>query len=461
MKLVHGSQLVPVSKRFRNGGRQCSLNGLCAARLTGEKIGSVFHMAAEADVDVSTLNHARAWRRRVIPTAILVTALVVVVVIALMPAKLTPMPDNGVPPVNVIVQTVRPLPELADTFTLSAVVEPDSIVRVAAEVAGQIERYGSRRTPVSWRGRELPAGKPIEEGEPVARNDPIVYLNTDLLEARFERARAQFEYDQTEYDRIADLYERGVTSKTEFDEAGTTRNVSKALLDEATRNLERATIVAPISGVLNRLPMEIGEYASPGDQVAEIVNIDRVKAIVDVPERDIYFLNPGDPADIFVDALPETRPQGQITYISELADDATRTTRIEITVDNRAHLLRSGQIVRVRLTRRVLTDVIMIPLESVIPLEQGRVVYVANDGQAERRDVVLGLIEGRSVRVLSGLQAGDRLIVAGHRYVGPGQPVNVVEQDVAQPGETGPVQSQPSVADASSDSHVATTTDRP
>jgi membrane fusion protein (multidrug efflux system) len=418
-------------------------------------------MAAEADVDALTLNHARTWRSRVIPAAVLVTALVVVAVIALMPEKPAPMPDNGVPPVNVIVQTVHPIPELADTFTLSAVVEPDSIVRVAAEVAGRIERYGNRRTPLSWRGREIPAGESIEEGEPVAQSDPIVYLNADLLEARFERAGAQFEYDQTEYDRIADLYERGVTSKTEFDEARTTRNVSKALLDEAARNLERAVIAAPISGILNRLPMEIGEYASPGDQVAEIVNIDRVKAIVNVPERDIYFLSPGDPADIFIDALPETRAKGQITYISELADDATRTTRVEITVDNRAYLLRSGQIVRARLTRRVLTDVIMIPLDSVIPLEQGRVVYVANDGRAERREVVLGLIEGRSVRVLSGLQAGDRLIVAGHRYVGPGQPVTVVEQDVAEAREVGPARSQPSVADASSDSHVAPTTDRP
>ena len=413
-------------------------------------------MVLQTDAHEQTTGRARGWRRRVIPLVIVVVAAALVGIVALMPDKPAPMPDNGVPPTNVIVQTVRPLPELADTFTLSAIVEPDRVVHLAAEVAGRIERYGQRRRSASWRGREIPAGKSIEEGEPITQGDPIVYLNTDLLQARFERAQAQFEYDQTEYNRVADLYERGVTSKTEFDDAGATRNVSKAVLDEAARNLERAVIVAPISGILNRLSMEIGEYAEPGQQVAEIVNVDRVKAVVEVSERDIYFLSLGDTAAIFVDALEQTKLTGEISYISELADEVARTTRVEITVDNRGRLLRSGQIIRARLTRRVLTDVIMIPLGSVIPLENGRVVYVANDGRAERREVELGLIKGRSVQILSGLAAGDHLIVAGHRYVGPGQPVTVVERQGLEHRQGAGATAQEPVAGPSSDSHAAT-----
>ncbi|MBU0617299.1 MAG: hypothetical protein KKI02_06265, partial [Planctomycetes bacterium] len=154
--------------------------------------------------------------------------------------------------------------------------------------------------------------------------------------------------------------------------------------------------------------------------------------------------------------LEETRLTGQVSYISELADELTRTTRVEITVGNPEHRLRSGQIIRARLTRRVLTDVIMIPLGSVIPLEQGRVVYVANDGQAERREVELGLIKGRSVRILSGLKAGDRVIVAGHRYVGPGQPVTVVEQQSSEHRQDAGATAQEPVAGPSFDSHAAT-----
>ena len=127
--------------------------------------------------------------------------------------------------------------------------------------------------------------------------------------------------------------------------------------------------------------------------------------------------------------LPVHENYKTINVKSELADEHTRTSRLEITVDNRERLLRSGQIVRARLTRRVLNDVIMIPLGSVIPLERGRVVYVVEGGQAQRRLVELGFIKGRSVQILAGVEAGDLLIVAGHRFVGPGQPVTIVSDE--------------------------------
>jgi membrane fusion protein (multidrug efflux system) len=409
-------------------------------------------MVLQTDEQEHTTGLARSWRRRLVPLVIVVVAVALVVLVALIPDEPEPLPDNGIPPTNVIVQTIQPIPELADTFTLSAIVEPESVVRVAAEVAGRVERYGNRVKPVSWRGRDIPAGKVIEEGEPIEPNEPIVFLNADLLLARYQRADAQFKYDDSEWTRISELYEREATSQTELDDARANRAVSAAMLEEARRNLERAKIVAPIGGILNRLTVEIGEYASPGQQVAEIVNIDRVRVVVEVPERDIYYLHLGDSADVFVDALQETRLSGEVTYISELADEFTRTTRVEITADNRDHQLRSGQIVRARLTRRMLTNAIMIPLGSVIPLEQGRVVYIANGDHAERREVELGLIEGRRVQILSGLAPGDRLIVAGHRYVGPGQPVTVVEERPAgQQGQD----------TAATSSHVVTTPGTP
>ena len=174
--------------------------------------------------------------------------------------------------------------------------------------------------------------------------------------------------------------------------------------------------------------MEVGEYVSPGDPVAEIVNIDEVKVVVDVPERDVQYLEVGQTVDVLLRNPVETTTAGKITYISELADAGTRTTRLEIMVDNRDHALRSGQIVRARLTRRVLEDVIMIPLGAVIPLENGKVVYLVRDGCAERREIELGFIKGRSVRVLRGLEDGEQLIIVGQRYVGPGHPVAVVEE---------------------------------
>jgi membrane fusion protein (multidrug efflux system) len=120
---------------------------------------------------------------------------------------------------------------------------------------------------------------------------------------------------------------------------------------------------------------------------------------------------------------------GTTTFVSELADQQTRSTRMEITVENKQGLLRSGQIVRAHLTRRVLKDAIMIPLLAVIPMENSKAVYVVNSSKAQRREVKLDIIKGDRIQVTHGLKPGDLLIIAGHRFVAPGQRVNVVSEN--------------------------------
>ena len=348
--------------------------------------------------------------------------------VALLPNATREVPEIEIPPVNVRLQQLTPLPELADVLTLTAVVEPERVVRVPAEVSARIERRGTRTQAVTVHGRTWDADSRIEEGEPVSLGDPIAYLNTDLLKARYERARAQLEYDQRELVRKTELADRGITSRTELDDAETRRAISQAALNEVARELDRAVITAPQRGTLNRWLMEVGEFANPGDAVAELVDTNTVKVVVDVPERDVGVLRVGDLAMVLPSLTDGEALTAPISYISAVADAGTRTTRVEISVDNSAGQLRSGQIVQVRLTRRVLRDAIMIPLDSVIPLEHGRMVYVSEDGVAAPREVDLGIIRGRNVQVLRGLQPGDRLIVDGQRYVGAGQRLNVIAE---------------------------------
>ncbi len=357
------------------------------------------------------------------PAAIIALALMGVCLVAMIPADKPALPTVEQPAVNVNVKNIQTTDVMADTFVLTAVVEPERVVKVSAEVSGRIERYGCIQNGSS-------ETIPLEEGTYVSKGDAILFLNRELLQARFDRAQAQLEFDQTEYKRIAALYKEGTASKTEFDDKRTKKDISIATRNEAAEELERTTVIAPISGILNTLPMEVGEYASPGMQVAEIVDMTKAKVVVNVPEKDVHHLKTGDKTEVLVHSPQETTLIGEITYISELSDESTRTTRVEITVDNDNRQLRSGQIVRAKLTRRLLNNVIMVPLSAVIPLENGKAVYVVDKEQkAERKLVELGFFKGRSVRILSGLNEGDRLIIAGHRYVGPGQPVTVIEEN--------------------------------
>jgi membrane fusion protein (multidrug efflux system) len=353
------------------------------------------------------------FRRNAVKVAIGLAAVAGIAVVGMMPAKKQEIKPQEPPPVNVVVQAVVAEPNFVDAFDLPAVVEPNRIVRISAEVPGRIVQIGPT------------------EGSKVRAGDLVIRLDEDLVRPQFETGQAQLKREQIEYERMADLVQKDATSKKDLDDATTRLAVSQASLDEIRARLDRTLIVAPISGVLNDLLVEEGEYVQPGTPVAEIVDTDFVKVVVDVPERDISFFAKGQKAQVVVDAKGQAKTlEGTIAFISEVADSRTRGTRMEIRLPNPEGLLRSGQIVKAHLTRQVLRDAILIPLLAVIPMEDHKAVYVADPNQtAQRVKVGLGLLKGDRIQVTTGLKAGDRLIVSGHRFVAPGLKVNVVTGD--------------------------------
>ena len=356
---------------------------------------------------------SKRWlRRNAVKAAIILSAIAILTVITKMPTRKRDAPSTEAPPVNVTVMTVIAEPQVADAFDLPAVVEPNRIITVSAEVAGRIERI------------------PPKKGSAVRAGDLLIQLNADFVRPAFEIAKAQVKRDQIEFDRMASLVKDDATPQRDLDNATAQLATSKAQLEEVSARLNRTRIPAPTGGVLNDLLVEEGEYVDIGTPVAEVVEIDTVKVVVEVPERDIAFFAVGQEARIFVDVKgQQISLVGTITFISKLADQRTRSTRMEITLENKERLLRSGQIVLVRLTRRILKDAILVPLLAVIPMEDSKAVYVVNTTEAQRREVELGFIKGERVQVKRGLEPGDRLIIAGHRFIAPGQKVNVVSEN--------------------------------
>ena len=358
-------------------------------------------------------------RRGRIVISVMVLALVAggVTVVAVLPGRKKKDAPKKVAPRNVEVLVIQPRAKVPETFVLHGLVEANAVVDVSAEVAGRIENIH------------------LEEGRPCTKGKPLIDLNTDLLSAEMRRDKATAEFAQREFKRLEELRARGVATAVEVDQARSRAQAGQAALDLAQANLDRAGITVPADGVLNRVPVEIGEYVTAGTKVAQIVDVNTVKVVVDMPERLVKYLRAGDSHPVFLDRARTQERSGRIAYISELADERTRTTRVELSVDNarrdprtKKREFRSGQIVQVEMTLREHADAIMIPLKAVIPLEEGNAVYVVEEGKAARRKVTLGFMTGRDVHVLiaSGLQAGDHLIVKGQQLVAPGQAVRVV-----------------------------------
>ena len=371
---------------------------------------------------------------RIVGLAIVVTAAGCVAVVAAWPKPQREAPPQEVTPANVEVTTIVPVERVDDVLKLPGVVEPMRVIKVPAEVAGRIDRIAEG----------------VAEGRRVSAGQEMIFINTELLKADHDRTKAAADFDEAEYKRLESLEKRGGATASELDAVRARRDTNLAALAATRAMLDRAVIKARQAGVLNDLPVEAGEYVTPGRTVAEIVEERTVKVVVDIPERDVGRFNVGNPEKVFVPGPERDKPlerTGKITFLSVQADPQTRTFRCEIVLDNADGTLRGGQILKVHMTRRTIDKAILIPLEAVIPLEKGHIVYVVEDGQARQRRVQIGILTGSSVQIVSGLAPGDRLIVSGHRYVGPGKPVKVVnaatQPATAPAGTSGTPDDQP------------------
>ncbi|MFC1714693.1 efflux RND transporter periplasmic adaptor subunit [Candidatus Poribacteria bacterium] len=158
-----------------------------------------------------------------------------------------------------------------------------------------------------------------------------------LVEAKLEQAEALF--------KLAKASEESRTWEDEIIRASMTVEQAKIALELAQKQLSDATITAPISGIISMRNIELGGMASPQSPIFQIVDMDIVKAKVSITESNLYKIRLGDKAVVSVDALREP-VEGKVTLISPTIDIMSRTTTVEITIDNSGHRLRPGMFAR-------------------------------------------------------------------------------------------------------------------
>ncbi|WP_071161814.1 efflux RND transporter periplasmic adaptor subunit [Halodesulfovibrio aestuarii] len=308
--------------------------------------------------------------------------------------------------VKVKVETLKPA-AITDTIMLPGETEAMFDVSLAAEQEGLIE----------WVG--------VTEGDSVKANEQVVRINLEALQAAKDRAEANLTMKKHQLKRRRKLYEGNVLSREELEQSETEFTVAKTKLREAEVQFEHGIVVSPVSGVVNKVNVDPGEYVSQGNSIATIVNVDQIKITVNVPEMDIRYLSKGQTAPVMFDAYPNEKWSGVVDFVAWKADSATRTFPVRIIVKNTDGRIRPGMIARASFVRRSLRDIVSVPLFSVIDKGGERIAFIEKDGVAEARTVTLGVIDGDRVQILAGLNVGENLIIAGQREVEDGVKVDV------------------------------------
>jgi multidrug efflux pump subunit AcrA (membrane-fusion protein) len=203
---------------------------------------------------------------------------------------------------------------------------------------------------------------------------------------------------------------------------------AEATLKLAIINLKNATIQAPISGIISERFLDRGAYVTTAAPLIRIVAMDIVKVVVDVVEKELAQLRPGSNAEIRVDTYPNELFRGSVVRISPTVDPESRTADVEIQIENKDHRLKPGMFARVSLVLERRDGVLLLSKDSLLRESGPTRVFVHDKGRASLREVMLGLEGEKYIELLSGLQDGDEVIVAGQYELTDGMPVNVIRR---------------------------------
>lgn len=265
----------------------------------------------------------------------------------------------------------------------------------------------------------------ISEGDVVKAGDLLCRLDMNDRKARLVQAKAQLISSRRDYEAATKLVKRKFVSEAKMASERARYDAALAAVEQIKQDISYTRITAPISGIVTSFKGEKGEFLQPGKPCAVISSFDPILIVAQVGERDVISVKPGHTA--YARLVTGEKLEGKVTFIAPIADAATRTFKVEISVDNKAGKVRDG-----------ITAEITFPLQPVrAHLLPAGVITLADNGEIGVRTIVDGdkvkfmpvklVAQTRKGTWVKGLPDVVKVIITGQDYVLDGEKVIAVE----------------------------------
>jgi len=272
------------------------------------------------------------------------------------------------------------------------------------------------------------------EGARVAKGDVLISFDSGIQRAEIEVSRAEIAVHLARLENARQLYARA-------ERLMQTQNIPEARVDELAANLKAAEaevkrweaalaatrvrlskreVRAPFAGRLGMRNISVGALVEPGDPIVTLDDIAVIKLDFQVPERYLAYLLPGQEVAASTEAYPGKVFFGQVSSIDSRVDAVTRAVTIRALIDNADEALKPGMFLLVELGISTRHQAVIIPEEAVVANGTQRYVFVVEEGQARQSSVELGQRMPGEVEVVSGVVAGEAVIVGGVQKVRDG-----------------------------------------
>ena len=265
-------------------------------------------------------------------------------------------------------------------------------------------------------------------GAEVKRNQLLATIDSTELYQQVQQMSATYYNAKINYTRNKKLYGQNLVAKQDLDNAETQMKVALAGYETAKTRLSYTRITAPFAGIITKRYLDEGALVTTGNSTLfTLMDIDSVKVVVNVLEKDVPQISRGKRATITVDAFPGKDYEGIISRLSQAIDLSTRTMAVEVGIPNKDHNLKPGMFGTVTLTVSEHIKAITVPTQAILRDNNGAFVYILQSNSAKRTAVDIGIEQSGRTEILAGLTGAESIITTGQQLVRDGGAVIVAQ----------------------------------
>jgi membrane fusion protein (multidrug efflux system) len=313
----------------------------------------------------------------------------------------------GSAPITVIAEKVEPR-TFTDRFTALGTAKANESIEVTSRTSSIVTRIN------------------FQEGQQVEAGHVLVELDTRQERANVSLAEAQLAQAESQYRRSMALRATQAVSEADLDQLEANLLVARAQLRGAQARLDILFIRAPFSGTVGLRKVSLGDLVGPDTIITTLDDTDPMKLEFGVPETFIGVVRKGMTISAASSVYPGRSFIGEVISVDSRVDPVTRSVTVVARASNRDGLLKPGMFLTVALERKR-ENVLLIPEEALVPREGRQFVFVAQDGKAVEREVVLGGRAPGLAEVTSGLEPGDLVVTEGTQRIRNGSPISYAQ----------------------------------
>lgn len=264
----------------------------------------------------------------------------------------------------------------------------------------------------------------FEEGKKVSKGQVLFRVNDIELRAQLSKVKTAQQLASENQRRAKLLLDKQAISQEEFDVSNADFESARAESDLIAAQLSKTTVRAPFSGTIGLRSISEGTYVTPLTPIARLVNTNQLKLTFAIPEKYVSRMKVGTILT-FTTSNSKEEHTATIYAIEPQVDIATRTLKMRAIAENKEGKLYPGTFANVTLPLETVDDALLVPTEALIPIQNGKKIFIVENGQAKDVEVETGARTDSSVRVLSGIKAGDTILTTGVMSLRNGTPVKV------------------------------------